>query len=74
MPAKVFERLDLDRSSRRRIGDDDISGLVLDRSLELRPTHDWSEGVLRTEDNSEVGQEMTWKKCDDVHSGSGSVS
>jgi len=47
---------------------------VLDRGLELRPTRDGSEGVLRTEDDFEVRQEMTWKECYDVHSGSGSVS
>jgi hypothetical protein len=42
--------------------------------LELRPTRDGSERMLRTEDDSEVREEMTWKECDDVHSGSGSVS
>ena len=74
MPAKIFERLDLDRTRRRGIGNDDIGGLVLDRGLELRPTRDRSERMLRTEDDSEVRKEMTWKECDDVHSGSGSVS
>lgn len=74
MPTQVFERLDLDRAGRRRIGDDDVGGLVLDRGLKLRPTRDWSERVLRTEDDSEVRQQMTWKECYDVHTESGSVS
>lgn len=74
MPAKVFERLDLDHTGRRGIRDDDVGGLVLDRGLKLRPTRDRSERMLRTEDDSEVRQQMTWKECYDVHTESGSVS
>jgi hypothetical protein len=40
---KVFERVDLDGAGHRRISNDDVSGLVVDRGLELRPTRDGSE-------------------------------
>jgi hypothetical protein len=52
----VFERLDLNRAIRRRIGDDDVGGQVMDRGLELRPTEDGCQTMLRTEDDLEVGE------------------
>ena len=74
MPSDVFERVHLDQALYRRVGDDEISGLVLHRGLEIRPTHDFCESVLRAEDNSQMREQVTWEKRDDVHVESGSVS
>ena len=74
MPSDVLERFDLDQTGYRRIGNNDISGSVLHRRLEIGPTHDCRECVLRAKDNSQMGEQVTWEKCDDVHVESGSVS
>jgi hypothetical protein len=44
--AKILEWFNLDCAVRRRISDDEVGGLVLNRPLKLRPTQDWCERVL----------------------------
>jgi hypothetical protein len=67
----VFEILDLDGPGRSRVGDDEINCALLDRGLELRPSGDRDEGMLRTENDPEVGEEVAREKGDDVQAEGG---
>jgi len=63
----MFERFHSSRAIGRGVRDDDVDCQIVDRGLELRPTGDGSESMLRTEDDSEVAEKLTREVRDDVH-------
>ena len=68
---EVFEVFGLNGTCCARIGDDEIDSALLDRGLELRPSRDRDEGMLRTEDDPEMGEEVARKESDDVQAKGG---